>query len=151
VLPPAVYRGTPTTCPSPPAPNNWGCGYVYGFRVPLLVVSAYTPAGYVSGDTRTQGGGYQKKYTHDFGSILAFIEHNFTLGYIDQSGDKGYADQNAIDNVNGNIPLSDFFLPGSYRSFTPIIPATGLDKDYFLHYYTNNNVAPAGPDGDDAD
>lgn len=27
----------------------FGCGYISGFRVPFLVVSAYTPAGYVSG------------------------------------------------------------------------------------------------------
>jgi len=28
-------------------PNGWGKGFTYGFRVPLLVVSAYTPAGFV--------------------------------------------------------------------------------------------------------
>jgi phospholipase C len=30
VTPPAVYTGTnvPPACPAPPAPNNWGCGYV---------------------------------------------------------------------------------------------------------------------------
>jgi phospholipase C len=153
VTPPAVYRSTdPNSCPPAIAPNGWGCGYTYGFRVPLLVVSAYTPAGYVSGDTRTHGGGYQKQYTHDFGSILAFIEHNFNLGPIAQPY---YADFNAIDHVSGNIPLSDFFLPGLYRSFTPIIPATGFDKNYFQTYYTTpqNGVLPQpeGPDGDDAD
>jgi len=34
---------------------------------------------------------------------------NFGMPYIDESGDNGYADQNAPDNQNGNIPLSDFF------------------------------------------
>jgi hypothetical protein len=41
--------------------------YQYGFRVPLLVVSAYTPAGYIN------------NVRHDFGSILRFIEFNFGI------------------------------------------------------------------------
>ena len=41
--------------------------YQYGFRVPLIVVSAYTPAGYIS------------NFRYDFGSILRFIEHNFGI------------------------------------------------------------------------
>jgi phospholipase C len=42
VPPPVTYtakNGLP--CSDAFAPNGWGCGYVYGFRVPLLVVSAY--------------------------------------------------------------------------------------------------------------
>src|SRR6266851_5389178 len=39
-------------------PNGWGAGFTYGFRIPLLVVSAYTPAGYV------------ENANHDIGSIL---------------------------------------------------------------------------------
>src|ERR1039457_5571708 len=50
--------------------TGWGQSYVYGFRVPLLVVSAYTPAGYVD------------DATHDFGSMLRFAESNFGLGLI---------------------------------------------------------------------
>ncbi len=52
----------------PPPPTS-SCPPVYceGFRVPLLVASAYTPAGYVSNSTL------------DFGSILAFVESNFGL------------------------------------------------------------------------
>jgi phospholipase C len=41
--------------------------YQYGSRVPLLVVSAYTPAGYIN------------NVRHDFGSILRFIEFNFGI------------------------------------------------------------------------
>ncbi len=41
--------------------------YQYGFRVPLLVVSAYTPSGYINNSR------------HDFGSILRFIEDNFGI------------------------------------------------------------------------
>ena len=37
---------------------SWGSGYVYGFRVPLIVVSPYAKAAYIS------------HVTHDFGSIL---------------------------------------------------------------------------------
>jgi phospholipase C len=48
VPPPTAYRSSSSTsCPPTVVPNGWGCGYVYGFRVPPLVVSAYTPAGYV--------------------------------------------------------------------------------------------------------
>ncbi|HXM22240.1 MAG TPA: alkaline phosphatase family protein [Terriglobales bacterium] len=154
VPPPAFYRGTdnPPTCPSNLIPNGWGCGYVYGFRVPLLVVSAYTQAGYVSGAiSGTTTYPPPKQYTHDSGSILAFIENNFGLKNIAYP-DLYYADYNAIDWLpdRSNIPLSDFF-PGPYRSFTPISPASGYDANYFLNYYTNHNATPQGPDGDDAD
>jgi phospholipase C len=50
--------------------KTWGSGYTYGFRVPLLVVSAFTPAGLVSNEIL------------DFGSIVYFIEQNFGLGFI---------------------------------------------------------------------
>ena len=65
----------------------WCTSYCYGFRVPLLVLSAYTPAGYVDNNT------------HDFGSILKFVEKNFDLGLI---GSGTYADAYADD-------LSAFF------------------------------------------
>ena len=103
------------------SPNNpcsgWGCGYVSGFRVPLLVVSAYTKPGYVSGawaglahpptacpiETSPQ-------YCHDFGSIVAFIENNFGLGIGNINPPYPFADFFAPDNIpNVNVPLSDFF------------------------------------------
>ena len=58
----------------PPIYNS----YEYGFRVPLLVVSPYAKPGYVS------------HVTHDFGSILRFIEEKFglpSLGYADSRAD----------------------------------------------------------------
>ena len=70
--------------------NGWGQSYVYGFRVPLLVVSAYTPAGYVSNTG------------HDFGSLLRFAETNFNLGLI---GPGFYADSYA-DDLMEFFPLS---------------------------------------------
>jgi phospholipase C len=57
---------------------SWGSGYVYGFRVPLIVVSPYAKAAYIS------------HTTHDFGSILKFIESTFdlpSLGYADGPAD----------------------------------------------------------------
>jgi phospholipase C len=64
--------------------TSWGSGYVYGFRVPMIVISPYIKPGYIS------------HQTHDFGSILHYIESNFSLPSL------GFADQYADD-------LSDFF------------------------------------------
>jgi phospholipase C len=85
----------------PPLANNtgWCTEYCYGFRVPLLVISAYTPPGYVDNNV------------HDFGSILHFVETNFGLGNI---GPGGWADSFADD-------LGGFFsttVPA--RAFRPI-------------------------------
>jgi hypothetical protein len=81
--------------------NGWGQSYTYGFRVPMLVVSAYTPAHYVSGNTLTQGGEVFP-YIHDFGSILAFIENNF-LG------------PGKIGQINPQYTFADAFAP-DFRS-----------------------------------
>lgn len=83
---------------------GWGSGYVYGFRVPLIVVSPYAKAGYVS------------HVTHDFGSILKFIEQTFSLESL------GYADSRADD-------LSDCFdfhqAPLSFHTIAaPVLPHT---------------------------
>ena len=61
--------------------------YQYGSRVPLIVVSAYTPAAYISNSR------------HDFGSILRFIEHNFGV----PEGELTFADHRATTD------LTDFF------------------------------------------
>jgi phospholipase C len=58
--------------------SEWGCGYVYGFRVPLVVVSPYAKPGYIS------------HQVHDFGSILKFVEVTYglpSLGYADAPAD----------------------------------------------------------------
>jgi phospholipase C len=106
---------------APPVINDgrhWGSGYVYGFRVPLIVVSPYAKAGYIS------------RATHDFGSILNFIEKTFGLSSL------GYADAYADD-------LSDCFN----FSQTPIVFQTinaPLNADYFL----NDRRPPTDPDDD---
>lgn len=96
----------------------FGCGYIYGFRVPLIVVSPYAKAAYIS---------HQQ---HDFGSILKFIEENFNLPSLE------FADA-AADN------LSDCF---NY-SQTPInfqeVKAP-LKADYFV----TDTRAPLDPDDD---
>ncbi|MGA3093461.1 MAG: alkaline phosphatase family protein [Terriglobales bacterium] len=84
--------------------NGWGRSYTYGFRVPLLVVSAYTPAGFVDNED------------HDSGSLLKFVETNFAppgrqLGPI---GPGTYSDAYA-DNS-----LQAFFTLSSPRPFKPI-------------------------------
>ena len=51
--------------------NNAGGQYVYGFRVPLLVVSTFAKQHYISSPI---GGALIE---HDFGSVLRFIEETF--------------------------------------------------------------------------
>jgi phospholipase C len=85
VPPPLVNDGT-----------SWGSGYVYGFRVPMIVISPYTKKAYIS------------KTPHDFGSILKFIENNYNLPSL------GFADAHALDD------LSDIFqFTSSPTTFTP--------------------------------
>ena len=64
--------------------------YQYGFRVPLVFVSAYTPAGYINNER------------HDFGSILRFIEHNFGI----TEGTLNFADARARNDLTGFYDVS---------------------------------------------
>jgi phospholipase C len=97
---------------------SWGSSYVYGFRVPLIVVSPYAKAGYIS------------HVTHDFGSILHFIEQVYNLPSL------GYADAYADD-------LSDCFnFNQSPRAFSTI--AAPLNIEHFL----KDKTPPTDPDDD---
>jgi phospholipase C len=93
-------------------------GYELGFRVPLIVISAYTPQGYIS------------RKQHEFGSILKFTEKIFGVGSL------GTTDVRADD-------LSDCFnfarTPRKFR----IIPAE-LPASYFLNLPPSNET----PDDD---
>jgi Phosphoesterase family len=162
VKPWAVYKEDSThktTCPTNVAPNGWGCGYVSGFRVPLLVVSPYTPAGTISGKCGTTGYpacGFTTSevfpYVHDFGSILAFTEQNFNLPPIDKA-DKGYADYNAPDwsaDHASHIPLSDFFGSTAYN-FTNINTSQPYTCFQNFGTCTNTPYVSDGPDSDDGD
>ncbi len=98
--------------------TSWGSGYVYGFRVPLIVISPYAKAGYIS------------HVTHDFGSILNFIEQNFRLPSL------GYADAHAD-------ALSDCFN----WSQTPL-KFTFINAKQNAAYFLNDKTPPIGPDDD---
>jgi len=93
--------------------------YQYGFRVPLIFISAYTPAGFIDNGR------------HDFGSIIRFAEHNFGA----EEGILGFSDARAQDD------LSTFFdLQSRPRPFLTI-PAR-LSAEYFL----NDHTPPTDPD-----
>jgi phospholipase C len=95
--------------------------YQYGFRVPFIVVSAYTAAAYVD-NTRM-----------DFGTILRFLEHNYGIA----EGALGFAD------ARSTTDLTEFFnLEQVPRVFTTI-PAP-LDANYFIH----DTRTPTDPDDD---
>jgi phospholipase C len=81
--------------------------YEYGFRVPLILISPYAKRGYIS------------HVTHDFGSILHFIENTYGLPSL------GFADALADD-------FSDCFNFDQSPSVFQTIPA---DKapEFFIH------------------
>jgi phospholipase C len=84
-------------------------GYEIGFRVPLIVVSAYTPAGFISNSQE------------DFGSVARFIERNFGI----KEGKLTFADSRSADDLR-----SFFSLGKPPRTFTPI--KAPLSAKYFL-------------------
>ena len=93
----------------------------YGFRVPLLVVSAYTPAAYVN------------NVRHDFGSMLRFIEHNFGI----TQGKLTFADHRATTDLR-----LFFHLNQTPRPF--VFVAAPLNAGLFL----NDKRIPTDPDED---
>ena len=110
VPPPQVLQGANCV--------QWGCGYIYGFRVPLIVVSPYAKAKTIS---------HQQ---HDFGSILKFIETTFSLPSL------GYADAAADD-------LSDCF---DFNQ-TPL-PFQTIPSAQNAQYFLNDKTPPTDPDDD---
>ena len=84
--------------------------YQYGFRVPLIAISAYTPRGYIN------------NVRHDFGSILRFIEFNFSLPV----GGLNFADARASSDLTGFFDLAE-----KPRPFHVI--AAPKDGNFFLH------------------
>ncbi len=92
--------------------------YEYGFRVPLIVVSPYAKAKYIS------------HTTHDFGSILKFIEETFGVQSL------GYADVAADD-------LSDCFDLNQTPLTFQTIPA-----HFSAAHFLNDKRPPTDPDDD---
>jgi len=104
-----------------PPPSIHG-SYEYGLRVPLIVVSPYAKAAYIS------------HVTHDFGSVLKFVEKTFGLGEIDPA--VGYADSRSDD-------LSDCFD----FSQTPL-PFQAVAAPHDAQYFLNDKSPAEGPDDD---
>jgi phospholipase C len=90
-----------------------------GARVPLLFISAYTPADYVDNNQL------------DFGSILRFIEQNWGI----QEGALNFADARTKNDLTTFFNLN--LLP---RPFVPI--SAPKDANYFL----NDKTPPTDPD-----
>jgi phospholipase C len=84
-------------------------GYQMGFRVPLIVVSAYTPVGYIHNGRE------------DFGSVIRFVEHNFGI----MEGALTFAD------ARGSGDLKEFFSLGNSPRPPTAIKAP-LSARYFL-------------------
>jgi len=114
-----VLGGLPCVLTTPPTPCPGD--YQYGFRVPLLVVSAYTHGPYINNTP------------HDFGSILRLIEG---INHL-KEGMMGNADARSTTDLvgffNAHLP------PRPYRT----VPAV-KDANYFLTY----TGAAAAPDND---
>ena len=98
----------------PGAGNSNGDWDVYGFRVPLLVVSAYANQGYVSGSI-ADGPNKQPPYIHDFGSILGFIEYTYGLPPYDIYSANICGIEGVVDSYC-YYPYADYFAPDSYVS-----------------------------------
>ncbi|HTC94456.1 MAG TPA: alkaline phosphatase family protein [Terriglobales bacterium] len=96
--------------------------YQYGFRVPLIVVSTYTPKGYINNVN-----------PHDFGSILKFIQGVFNI----REGALGFADFRANGDLQGFFNFSQ-----TPRPFNKI--AAPLGPSFFL----NDKRPPEPPDND---
>jgi phospholipase C len=105
---------------APPAILNY---YEYGFRVPVIVVSPYAKAKYIS------------HVPHNFGSILKFIEKNWGLGPV---GPGNYS-----DNYSDTDDFTDCFdYSQTPLKFTTIQAPN--DQQFFLHDHR-----PAVPLDDD--
>ncbi len=95
----------------PPAIIN---AYEYGLRVPLIVVSPYAKAAYIS------------HQVNDFGSILKFIETTFGLSNVAPGASPAYADATSFTG-----DLSDCFDFNQTPLTFQTIPAA-KDARYFL-------------------
>jgi phospholipase C len=74
--------------------------YQFGFRVPLLFVSADTPAGLIENNR------------HDVGSVLRFVEKNFGV----PQGILGFADARSTDDLSTFFDLEELSLPLPHNS-----------------------------------
>jgi phospholipase C len=106
---------------APPILNS----YEYGFRVPLIVVSPYAKAGYVS------------HTTHDFGSILNFIETVFSLSKVAPGVSPAYADELTSDDLSDCFDFTQ----------TPLTFKT-ISSPMSAKYFIEDKRPPTDPDSD---
>lgn len=99
--------------------SSWGSGYVYGFRVPMIVVSPLAKPQFIS------------HTPHDFGSILKFIENNFSVPPL------GFADTNALDDLSDCFDFTQ--TPLTFKTIN-----APLKADFFIH----DKRPITGPDDD---
>lgn len=92
----------------PPIHDGWGG---LGFRVPMMILSPYAIAG-------SGSGGYISHTQYEFGSILKFIENNWSLGSLGTTDTRA----NSIDDV--------FNYSQTPRKFNSI--SSKHDARYFL-------------------
>jgi phospholipase C len=97
-------------------------GYQMGFRVPLIVVSAYTPAGFISNSRE------------DFGSVMRFIEKNFGI----PEGALTFADARG-----GMGDLSEFFSLGN-----PARPIQTINAPLTAKHFLTAKKSGLPPDDD---
>ncbi|HEX3549234.1 MAG TPA: alkaline phosphatase family protein [Candidatus Elarobacter sp.] len=95
--------------------------YEVGFRVPLIIISAYTPKGYINNGV------------HDFGSIARLIEHTFGT----TEGALGFDDRRATTDLSGF-----FNFRSAPRAFAKI--AAPKSAAAFVH----DTRPPGDPDDD---
>ncbi|MGH9498790.1 MAG: alkaline phosphatase family protein [Terriglobales bacterium] len=104
--------------PPPILPGPQG-DYELGFRVPLLVISAYTQPGYVS------------NFRHDFGSIVRFMQGIFGI----PEGSLGFSDARTTDD------LSNFFN----FNIAPR-PFQTIQAKWGAKHFLDEAVSPEPPD-----
>jgi hypothetical protein len=151
-------------------PDLSGGQYVYGFRVPLLVVSAYNKhttngqqgfTGYISGACQSPGNCQNQRppFIHDFGSILNFVEYAFgQIGEVYPA--YHYADWLARDGPNNPTVcsrllcpygLSDFFYFGQTPTTFQTIVLPPVLNGYNAEYFENLGTHPGDPPPQDPD
>lgn len=106
--------------------------YEMGFRVPMIVVSPYSNLNNSVTHTNITHSVY------DFGSILKFIESDFSLGTIAPSASFQYADQ-----FSATGDLSDCFN----FTQTPLTFQT-IPAKYSAAHFLNDKRTPTDPDDD---
>jgi phospholipase C len=106
----------------PPILNGNEGDYQYGFRVPLIVVSTFTPKAYIN-----------NVKPHDFGSVLKLIQGVFNI----REGSLGFADLRATGDLQGFFNFSQ--MPRPFQKIAAPVSAS---------FFLNDKRPPEPPDND---